>query len=139
MDPFPDPFIHFESNETRLIISRPLFSGPKTVQASVTLLEHIPIFLEKTDKEELEQDILPMLFMAMESLMSQVQMAAVSVVPDILDYLCEETIRVEVLPRMRRVYSIQDKEGRVVLSLLACVAKVGSVYNISELVHTRSN
>ena len=53
-------------------IFRPLFSGPKTVQASVTLLEQMPIFLEKTHKEELEEDILPMLYLAMESSMSQV-------------------------------------------------------------------
>ena len=30
------------------ILSRPLFSGPKTVQASVTLLEQLPTFLEKS-------------------------------------------------------------------------------------------
>ena len=29
---------------------RPIFSGPKTVQASVTLLEQLPILLEKTDQ-----------------------------------------------------------------------------------------
>ena len=55
-----------------LYFGRTLFSGPKTVQASVTLLEQMPIFLEKTNKKELEQDILPMLYMAMESSMSQV-------------------------------------------------------------------
>ena len=51
---------------------RPLFTGPKTVQASVTLLDSLPIFLEKTNKEELEMDIIPMLYLAMESSMSQV-------------------------------------------------------------------
>ena len=56
-------------------LSRPLFCGPKTVQASVTLLDSLPIFLEKTNNEELEQDILPMLYMAMESSMSQVEQA----------------------------------------------------------------
>ena len=53
---------------------RPLFSGPKTVQASVTLLDSLPVFLEKTNSEELEQDILPMLYLAMESSMSQVKL-----------------------------------------------------------------
>lgn len=36
--------------------TRPLFTGPKTVQASVTLLDSLPIFLEKTNKEELEEE-----------------------------------------------------------------------------------
>ena len=65
--------------------TRPLFSGPTTAQASVTLLDSLPIFLEKTSQEELEQDILPMLYLAMENSMSQVHMAAASAVPTILD------------------------------------------------------
>jgi len=104
--------------------TRPLFSGPKTVQASVTLLEQLPIFLEKTNKTELECDILPMLYLAMESSMSQVQMAAVSVVPTILDYLCDDVIRIELLPRARSVYLSNGGDVKIVLSLLACIAKI---------------
>ena len=66
---------------------RPLFSGPKTVQASVTLLEQMPVFMDKSGSGILHNDILPMLYLALESSMSQVQMAAVSVVPAILDYV----------------------------------------------------
>ena len=51
-------------------------------------------------------------------------MAAVSVVPTILDYLCDEIIRTEVLPRARNVYSANEKDVKIVLSLLACIAKV---------------
>ena len=73
---------------------RPLFSGPKTVQASVTLLEQLPVFMEKCGSEILQNDILPMVYLAMESSMSQVRMAAVSVVPNILDSLGDIVIRV---------------------------------------------
>ena len=104
--------------------TRPLFTGPKTVQASVTLLDSLPIFLEKTNKEELEEDIIPMLYLAMESSMSQVQMAAVSVVPATLDYLCDQVIRVELLPRVRSVYTDNQGDVKIVLSLLACIAKI---------------
>ena len=51
---------------------RPLFSGPKTVQASVTLLEQLPIFIDKSGTGILHQDILPMLYLALESSMAQV-------------------------------------------------------------------
>ena len=69
---------HTRQHNNEVVISellvhyRPLFTGPKTVQASVTLLDSLPIFLEKTNKEELEEDIIPMLYLAMESSMSQV-------------------------------------------------------------------
>ena len=54
---------------------RPIFSGPKTVQASVTLLEQLPVLLEKTDEQELREHILPMVYLALESNMSQVQVS----------------------------------------------------------------
>ena len=51
-------------------------------------------------------------------------MAAVSVVPAILDYLCDDVIRTELLPRARKVYSTNGADVKIVLSLLACIAKV---------------
>ena len=51
-------------------------------------------------------------------------MAAVSVVPTILDYLCDDVIRTELLPRARSVYSTNGGDVKIVLSLLACIAKV---------------
>ena len=56
--------------------------------------------------------------------MSQVQMAAVSVVPATLDYLCDQVIRVELLPRVRSVYTDNQGDVKIVLSLLACIAKI---------------
>ena len=55
-----------------ILFHRPLFRGPKTVQASVTLLESLPVFMEKTHKNELEMDIIPMLYYAIETSVSQV-------------------------------------------------------------------
>ena len=51
-------------------------------------------------------------------------MAAVSVVPATLDYLCDQVIRVELLPRVRSVYTDNQGDVKIVLSLLACIAKV---------------
>ena len=58
------------------------------------------------------------------------QMAAVSVVPAILDYLCDDVIRTELLPRARNVYSTNGADVKIVLSLLACIAKVN--YRVSH-------
>ena len=101
-----------------------MFSGPKTVQASVTLLEQLPVFMEKSGSVILHHDILPMLYLALESSMSQVQMAAVSVVPAILDYVGDEVIRKQLLPRARTVHSTAAADVKIVLSLLACISKV---------------
>ncbi len=50
-----------------------MFGGPKTVQASVTLLEQLPVLLDKVTQADLQQEVLPMVYLALESNMSQVQ------------------------------------------------------------------
>lgn len=53
---------------------RPIFSSPKTIQATVTLLENLHIILEKNLQPDLLiNDILPMLQNAFESTTQQVQ------------------------------------------------------------------
>ena len=52
---------------------RPVFANPKSIQASVTLLEKLPIILEKSSDEDMEELVLPLLFRALESKMSQIQ------------------------------------------------------------------
>ena len=94
------------------------------MQASVTLLEQLPIYIDKSGMMVLHQDILPMLYLALESSMSQVQMAAVSVVPGILDYLDDGVIRNQLLPRARMIHTSNSADVKIVLSLLACIAKV---------------
>ena len=89
----------------------------------MTLLEQLPVFMDKSGSEILQNDILPMLYLALESSMSQVQMAAVSVVPAILDILDHAVIREELIPRARKVHTTAAADVKIVLSLLACVSK----------------
>ena len=51
-------------------------------------------------------------------------MAAVSVVPSILDYVGDDVIRNQLLPRAKFVHSANGADVKIVLSLLACIAKV---------------
>ena len=51
-------------------------------------------------------------------------MAAVSVVPSILDYVGDDVIRNQLLPRAKLVHSANGGDVKIVLSLLACIAKV---------------
>lgn len=49
-----------------------LIVSPKSVQAHVTLLENLHIILEKTKREELRNEIMPLLYLAFDS--NQIQM-----------------------------------------------------------------
>ena len=65
-------------------------------------------------------------------------MAAVSVVPSILDYVGDDVIRSELLPRAKLVHSANSGDVKIVLSLLACIAKVLLLSN-SQCVFSESS
>lgn len=56
-----------------LICCRQILGVPKSIQASVTLLENLHIIVEKEPPEDLQNEILPMLNSAFESTTLQVQ------------------------------------------------------------------
>ena len=52
------------------------------------------------------------------------QMAAVSVIPSILDFFNDEIVRLEVLPKTRKAYEQNGGDVKIVLAVLACVSKI---------------
>lgn len=53
--------------------SRNLMNSPKSVQASVTILENLHVILRKCQKNEVNNEILPLLFHALENNTNQIQ------------------------------------------------------------------
>lgn len=53
--------------------SRAVLVSPKSIQATVTLLENLHVILEKTPREDIRSEILPLLFNSFESNTIQVQ------------------------------------------------------------------
>lgn len=113
-----------EYSEIILPALRPVFCNPKSIQASVTLLEKLPIILEKSTEDDLHELILPLLFHALDTKMSQIQMAAVSIIPIILDFFEDDIVRAEILPKTRFVYEQNGGDVKIVLAVLACISKI---------------
>ena len=66
-----------------LLCFRNVFSIPKSIQATVTLLENLHVILEKTPRDDIRAEVLPMLYNAFESTTIQVQVrVCLSVCPD---------------------------------------------------------
>jgi SCY1-like protein 2 len=51
-------------------------------------------------------------------------MAAVSVIPIVLDYFEDDVVRADILPKTRTVYEQNGGDVKIVLAVLACVAKI---------------
>ena len=60
-------------NNNIVLCFRPVFTNPKSIQASVVLLDRMAVILEKSSEEDMRQLILPLLFHSLESNMSQIQ------------------------------------------------------------------
>jgi len=50
-----------------------VFTSPKSIQATVTLLDRLPVILEKSSEEDVEELVLPLLFSSLDSEMAQIQ------------------------------------------------------------------
>ena len=63
-----------------------MFSNPKSIQASVTLLEKLPVILDKSTEEDMRNLVLPLLFNSLESKMSQIQVCNVTCLTQFIWY-----------------------------------------------------
>lgn len=70
---FKFDFLLCKNDFLELFFFRSVFSTPKSVQAAVTLLENLHIILEKTPRDDIRSEVLPMLYSAFESTTIQVQ------------------------------------------------------------------
>ncbi|XP_069702652.1 SCY1-like protein 2 [Periplaneta americana] len=102
---------------------RNVFSIPKSIQATVTLLENLHVILEKTPRDDIRSEVLPMLYNAFESTTIQVQSAALVAVTNVSEYLDETAIRRMVLPKTKGVYEKNAGDLKIVLNVLSCVEK----------------
>ncbi|KAG8278351.1 hypothetical protein J6590_021244 [Homalodisca vitripennis] len=100
-----------------------VFSIPKSIQATVTLLENLHIILEKTPRDDIRTEVLPMLYNAFESTTIQVQTAALVAVTNVSEYLDESSIRRMVLPKMKTVYEKNATDLKIVGNILSCIEK----------------
>lgn len=51
-------------------------------------------------------------------------MAAVSIIPCILDYFDEDIVRNQILPKNKEVYKANGGDVKIVLAVLACISKI---------------
>ncbi|XP_063239604.1 SCY1-like protein 2 [Bacillus rossius redtenbacheri] len=113
---------------------RGVFSIPKSIQATVTLLENLHVILEKTPRDDVRSEVLPMLYNAFESSTTQVQSAALVAVTNVAEYLDETAIRRMVLPKTKCVYEKNSGDLRIVGNVLSCVEKTLESLDKSQII-----
>lgn len=123
-----------EYESTILPSFRHVFSAPKSVQATVTLLENLHVILEKTPRDDVRNEVLPMLYNAFESTTIQVQSAALIAVTNVSEYLDETAIRRMILPKTKLIYERNQNDQKIVSNVLSCVERTLDRLDKSQII-----
>ncbi|XP_076315825.1 SCY1-like protein 2 [Tachypleus tridentatus] len=102
---------------------RSVFSMPKSVQATVTLLENLDVIMKKTSKSDVETCVLQMMYNAFDSATPQIQCAALHAVTEVADHLDEAAVRKMILPRTKQAFE-QNSDVKVQANALTCVETI---------------
>lgn len=100
-----------------------MFAAPKSIQATVTILENLHVILEKTPLEDIRSEILPLLFNAFDSMTIQVQGAALVAVTNVYEWLDEVSIRKMVMPKIKTVFEKNQSDLKIVSNVLQCIER----------------
>ncbi|XP_076341084.1 SCY1-like protein 2 [Tachypleus tridentatus] len=120
----------FDQYQTLILPTfRSVFGMPKSVQASVTLLEHLDVIMKKTSKDDIKSDILPLIYTAFDSTTPQIQSAALHALSQVAGYLDENAVRKTVLPRTKQFFdnhsgTKEDSVVHVQANALMCIEKI---------------
>ncbi|XP_038118205.1 SCY1-like protein 2 isoform X8 [Culex quinquefasciatus] len=111
-----------------------VFVAPKSIQATVALLENLHIILEKTPRDDIRTEVLPLLFNALESTTIQVQSAALVAVTNVYDYLDDITIKKLVLPKLKAVFEKNQNDLKIMGNVLQCVERTLDKLDKSQII-----
>ncbi|XP_070509672.1 SCY1-like protein 2 [Chironomus tepperi] len=123
-----------EYEEFILPTFRVVFAAPKSIQATVTLLENLHIILEKTPPGDIRSEILPLLFNSFESNTMQIQSAALLAVANVYEYVDEISIRRMVLPKIKTVFEKNQSDLKIMANVLQCVERVLDKLEKSQII-----
>ncbi|XP_043286270.1 SCY1-like protein 2 isoform X2 [Venturia canescens] len=112
---------------------RELFSAPRPIQGTVVLLENLHHILEKTPREIVRDDMLPMLYQSFDSPNIQILNAAYVAVTNVTDYLREEgTLRRIALPKLIFAFENTATDARVLMNALQRILDLLDVQQIND-------
>lgn len=132
------PFVSRQSTENRIDFcqtpNRMVFASPKSIQATVTLLENLHIILEKTPQNDIRSEVLPLLFNSFESNTMQIQSAALVAVANVYEYVDELSIRRMVLPKIKTVFEKNQSDLKIMANVLQCVERILDKLDKSQII-----
>ncbi|KAF9417588.1 hypothetical protein HW555_005295 [Spodoptera exigua] len=96
-----------------------LFNSPRSIQASVTILENMHTIMLKCNQTEIDQEVLPMLYHALESNTTQIQAASLVATQNICDSIDNKALHTELLNKVKSLLERNASDVKII-SLILC-------------------
>ncbi|XP_061730149.1 SCY1-like protein 2 isoform X2 [Cydia pomonella] len=115
----PDEFSHYV-----LPTLKNLMNSPKSVQASVTVLENLHIILKKCKKDEVNNEIMPMLYTALDNNTNQIQTSSLIAMQNVSDYIEDKALHGIVLGKVKVLLEKNQSDVKIISLILGFYEKI---------------
>ncbi|CAH2034539.1 unnamed protein product, partial [Iphiclides podalirius] len=118
-----EEFSHFVL-PTLNYIRRNLINSPKCVQASVMILENLHVILKKCQPDEVQSEVMPLLFNALDSNTNQVQTASLIAIQNVSDSIEDKHLHNIVLGKVKILLEKNQSDVKIISLVLGFFEKV---------------
>ncbi|XP_028172756.1 SCY1-like protein 2 isoform X3 [Ostrinia furnacalis] len=105
-------------------IFRSLMNSPKSVQATVTMLENLHVVTKKCQPDEVTYDVMPLLFTALDNNTNQIQTASLIAMQNISDYIDDKSLHGIVLAKVKILLEKNQSDVKIISLILGFYEKI---------------
>lgn len=102
---------------------KPIMKLEEPIQIILILMKNIDLLIKLTPKENVEIDILPMLYRGMETQVENLQKLSLSIFPTVGPLISKNTIKTDIIPRVRKLCLNSDSTSMNVCCV-QCISKL---------------
>lgn len=102
---------------------KPVLKMQEPIQILLILIQNIELLLKLTPTEDLQSDVLPMLYRALETDTQQIQEMCLSILPAYAANVDYPTIKNGILPRIRTL-CLNSQNIKIISNCLVCIGKL---------------
>jgi len=102
---------------------KPVMRMMEPIQILLIFMQRMELLLDRTPPEDVRTDVLPMVYRALESGVSQIQELCLSVIPSFAGLLDRQSLKASLLPRIRKLCTTTTLLSVRVNSLI-CIGKL---------------
>lgn len=102
---------------------KPVLRLQEPIQILLILVQNIALLLRQTPSEDLQSDVLPMLYRALETDTQQIQEMCLSILPALAANVDYSTIKNGILPRIRTLAN-SSQNVKIVVNCLVCIGRL---------------